>query len=224
MRTSCVFVRALASATILVSLLGCRFTFGNKSADVGPSADKQSYTYSYEQNGCKTGDHEFSSKEDYCKGLLDEGLNNGCAKSMRYEAYKSECGALPADVQGSSGGGSNNDNVDVTSKVDPVIQKALGVLVKSAGIKSGGEYHAYALKLMKDGTCDYSATRGFSAGIDPTAGTTVTTGWSASGASIKIVGVGTGVVSNENGKPVISLTVTEPYLLPTSGAVKLLAP
>ena len=43
-------------------------------------------TYQYEVNGCDTGKHEFDSLAEYCEGLADDDLNNGCAADLREQA------------------------------------------------------------------------------------------------------------------------------------------
>lgn len=64
-----------------------------------PGPSSTTYTYSYEQNGCKTESHSFSSLDAMCKGLIDDSLNKGCARSMRVQAYinkKCDVSQLPA--------------------------------------------------------------------------------------------------------------------------------
>ena len=62
---------------------------GGKSFNVEKNDEK--YRYSFDENGCKTGDHSFKSKSAYCDGLKDEGLNNGCAYRTRMATYQNEC-------------------------------------------------------------------------------------------------------------------------------------
>jgi hypothetical protein len=49
------------------------------------------YKYDYTVNGCDTGEHSFGNKSDYCSGLQNDTLNNGCAASTRQQTYQSEC-------------------------------------------------------------------------------------------------------------------------------------
>ena len=67
---------AMGLLFVAVALLGC-------------GEDK--FTYSYEVNGCKTGEHSFKTKEEYCKALQDNALNNNCALSTRQSTFKNEC-------------------------------------------------------------------------------------------------------------------------------------
>lgn len=78
-------MKLFAFAMIAVGLLaGCA---GSSST----SNDNKSYAYEYEVNGCKTGRHEFGSKNDYCNGLKDDERNNYCAWSFRKEAFEESC-------------------------------------------------------------------------------------------------------------------------------------
>ena len=83
-----------------LALIGCgSFKFGSDDDDdnthVGVDVSKEekssSYAYEFSLNGCETGKQTFDSKKAYCDGLLDEGRNKGCAKSIRHDAYKSGC-------------------------------------------------------------------------------------------------------------------------------------
>lgn len=53
--------------------------------------DSEDYQYEFSVNGCSTGKHSFSSKDDYCKALQDDGLNHGCAKDIRRQTHDREC-------------------------------------------------------------------------------------------------------------------------------------
>ena len=79
------FQRLLQGLT-LVALSSCGFSVGKES---NSSAEKWSYHFT--ENGCDTGEHEYTKKEDYCLALHDEGANRGCAPSMRGEASKKDC-------------------------------------------------------------------------------------------------------------------------------------
>jgi hypothetical protein len=52
----------------------------------GLSTTRESYSYSFEFNGCKTGTHRFNSKAAMCNGLKSQSRNNYCAVGMR-ESY-----------------------------------------------------------------------------------------------------------------------------------------
>ena len=58
----------------------------------GCSKDNQKYTYSYEVNGCDTGEQSAGSLEDHCKNLADDARNHYCADSMRKQTFDQECG------------------------------------------------------------------------------------------------------------------------------------
>jgi hypothetical protein len=70
-----------------------------KNAPLGSPSDfeknsnttTQSYTYSFDSNGCKTGKQEFKSLSSMCTGLLDDKLNKGCARAMRVELHDKKC-------------------------------------------------------------------------------------------------------------------------------------
>ncbi len=52
---------------------------------------KETFKYQYAENGCDTGEHDFASLEEYCRGLRDEDLNRGCAPGLRQSAYQNRC-------------------------------------------------------------------------------------------------------------------------------------
>lgn len=60
-------------------------------------SEDHSDSYNFTVNGCETKEHKFSgSSEDdvrnqLCAALKNEELNNGCAVSLRYEAFKQKC-------------------------------------------------------------------------------------------------------------------------------------
>jgi hypothetical protein len=58
------------------------------------ACQKKNEKFSYEltENGCPTGAHEYSSKSEYCAALRDDRTNNYCARSLREERYKADCG------------------------------------------------------------------------------------------------------------------------------------
>lgn len=65
--------------------------FGKDGASAESEHSEESYQYSYNINGCDTGVRTFSSKADLCAGLLNDQLNNHCAKSARTKQYETEC-------------------------------------------------------------------------------------------------------------------------------------
>lgn len=50
-----------------------------------------SYSYEYNDHGCKTGKQTFASQDEYCKGLMDDELNNNCARESREGTYNQKC-------------------------------------------------------------------------------------------------------------------------------------
>lgn len=55
------------------------------------------FTYELAFNGCSTGKHKLTTKKAYCDALLNDALNNNCAREMRVENYNRHCtGAQPA--------------------------------------------------------------------------------------------------------------------------------
>lgn len=61
------------------------------SVNSGNNGESQTYSYSFEYNGCKTGVKEFSNMTDYCNTLKDDAANNNCARNMRYDEFKQKC-------------------------------------------------------------------------------------------------------------------------------------
>jgi hypothetical protein len=59
------------------------------------------FRYSYNENGCKTGDQSFPSRAALCAGLRDEELNNHCARVLRLREFESlQCkGDFYADLE-----------------------------------------------------------------------------------------------------------------------------
>jgi hypothetical protein len=53
---------------------------------------KETYDYNFTENNCPTNDHQFSSKDEYCKALRNEALNNFCALDQRRQRYQADCG------------------------------------------------------------------------------------------------------------------------------------
>nr|BFD61498.1 hypothetical protein BdHM001_01790 [Bdellovibrio sp. HM001] len=49
------------------------------------------FTYEYHQNGCTTGKQRLTSKAAYCDALLNDALNNNCAREMRVETFNRMC-------------------------------------------------------------------------------------------------------------------------------------
>lgn len=52
------------------------------------SVEEVLFTYELSAGGCTTGYHEFTSFEATCEALLNEDLNNSCAKDKRVSLYE----------------------------------------------------------------------------------------------------------------------------------------
>ena len=76
---------------ITVSLSAC----GSSKTEAQNS--QENLTYDYTENGCKTGSHSFSSLTDYCAGLENNQLNNGCAYDLRKSGFESRCSGTFVD-------------------------------------------------------------------------------------------------------------------------------
>lgn len=50
-----------------------------------------SYSYALNDNGCDTGKRSFSDHDAYCRTLLDDGANSGCAHDMRQQLWNKDC-------------------------------------------------------------------------------------------------------------------------------------
>jgi hypothetical protein len=81
-------VLVLAAALVLSA---CSLEVAGHKVLGGGENKSQNFSYELEQNGCKTGRHEFSSQDDYCNGLKNDALNNYCAINLRYEEFKAKC-------------------------------------------------------------------------------------------------------------------------------------
>lgn len=55
------------------------------------SSEKTEFSYEYKYNGCTTGKRTLSSKKEYCDALLNDALNNNCAREMRIEVFNRQC-------------------------------------------------------------------------------------------------------------------------------------
>lgn len=75
-------IYSLASTAALLTILS--FSACQKKSE--------KFSYDMTQNGCATGQHEFSNKADYCASLKDDRANGFCALSMRRDRYHAECG------------------------------------------------------------------------------------------------------------------------------------
>lgn len=66
---------------------------GYKPSERWPEQGEFSYSFDYSYNGnrCKI-EKQFGNKADYCIGLQDSNLNNGCAAPLRKQSYQTECG------------------------------------------------------------------------------------------------------------------------------------
>jgi hypothetical protein len=79
---------------VLLIALGSVFSACSVSTDkdgVQAQAKSQSLSYDLSENNCDTGNHSFSSAGDYCNGLQNDSLNNGCALSLRQAQFQTDC-------------------------------------------------------------------------------------------------------------------------------------
>ncbi len=85
-------MKTVLNTLVFVTILnyGCSLSHSKNE-----SSETENLSYDFTQNGCATGKQSFSSKTDYCAGLLNDDLNHHCALSMREKTYQSACGELP---------------------------------------------------------------------------------------------------------------------------------
>ncbi|KYG60672.1 hypothetical protein AZI85_11785 [Bdellovibrio bacteriovorus] len=57
-------------------------------------------TYEFKFNGCSTGKHKLLSKKEFCDALLNDALNNNCARELRIEHYNRQCTATQPSSAG----------------------------------------------------------------------------------------------------------------------------
>jgi hypothetical protein len=72
------FVKAACVLVILLMSFRCALRRDNRNQEL-------SYSYSFDVNHCPTGEHRFSTKEEYCSALRDDQLNGGCANQERMQ-------------------------------------------------------------------------------------------------------------------------------------------
>ena len=72
--------------TIMLIILDSCTKNENKSTTELPN-----YFYRYTLNGCDTGKQTFETLLSYCSGLVNEDLNNNCARGFRLERWEKEC-------------------------------------------------------------------------------------------------------------------------------------
>lgn len=54
--------------------------------------------YQFTYNQCSTGKHKVNSKKEYCDALLNDSLNNNCARELRVQAYQQNCTGSQSSV------------------------------------------------------------------------------------------------------------------------------
>lgn len=85
-------MKRLFITTLVLSLSACGGSdSNNQNGGSGFNSQNQTYRYDFEENGCKTKAHEFSSQQAYCEGLKDSRLNEGCAYTLRKIAFRQNC-------------------------------------------------------------------------------------------------------------------------------------
>lgn len=83
----------LKSCLFLANLLGA-FVFMNgcSGSSLTDGLKKQSsFSYELSENGCSTGEKNFSTNDAMCNALKDDALNNYCAQNLRYQKFLSDC-------------------------------------------------------------------------------------------------------------------------------------
>jgi hypothetical protein len=78
---------ALTIMGLIGSIAGC----GDVTVRKAKVRKGSKYSYEYTEGGYSTGRQTFDSLEDYCRGLQDEELNQGCAASQRQTAWAENC-------------------------------------------------------------------------------------------------------------------------------------
>ena len=53
--------------------------------------EDSAYNYSFNVNGCNTGEKNFSTREAMCDSLTNDPVNNNCAENERYTKFLSDC-------------------------------------------------------------------------------------------------------------------------------------
>lgn len=100
-------VKAISILAILgISLSACQKAGSNSNGEAAvasPQGENTSGTpvnlmnfkrsYRYFDWNCSTGLQEFTSRDSFCAALLDEQINNQCARSLRMMTHKLECDA-----------------------------------------------------------------------------------------------------------------------------------
>ena len=81
-------VLMMISSAILTAGCGVDVKTG-ESSGINASSKSESWVYSLEENGCKTGSHQFNSLNEECSGLQNNSLNNNCAYSLRKMTFES---------------------------------------------------------------------------------------------------------------------------------------
>ncbi|KHD88482.1 MAG: hypothetical protein OM95_08180 [Bdellovibrio sp. ArHS] len=72
------------------------------NANPTPSAVvTEELTYEFSFNGCSTGRHKLLSKKEFCDALLNDALNNSCARELRIEHYNRHCTGTQSTSAGS---------------------------------------------------------------------------------------------------------------------------
>lgn len=192
MKTNLLSILAIAFASA-----GCQISNKKDSED---SSEK--YSYDLDINGCATGKQSFNSKSSYCKGLTDEALNKGCAKSERQDMYSRECGQWPANTI--TGPGSTNE------PLVPAVANLLDKRLTGSAVARGNEYFAAALTIRNDRTYVLELARGVTPTVDAAGGTSVESDWKAKGTEIALIGSGDAKAGSVGSKPGVTLITGVP--------------
>lgn len=177
-----------------LSLSACQLDFKKDQ-----KSSSESLSYDFTLNGCATGKHTFSSKDEYCKGLTNESLNKSCALQLRKDLYEQKCGHWPQAT------GEEWSKVDPSS-LDIAVRRILDKRLTGNVVAHGGAYFAFALTVRSDGKYKFEMVRGLDQNIDPSKGSSVESAWSAEGINIDLLGTGKAGAGTFNQAAGVSLT------------------
>jgi hypothetical protein len=82
--------RVATMLALAASGAGCGASV-SPGSDAGVNVSSQNLSYDDNENGCDTGQHSFSSQDDYCNGLENEQLNKSCAQDLRRGDFQKNC-------------------------------------------------------------------------------------------------------------------------------------
>lgn len=91
-------IKILTLISLLLLIKACNFNLhsyetskSNKTLKFESLSENENYSYKYDYGHCTTENHFFTSKEAYCKALINEELNNYCALDQRQNDVQTHC-------------------------------------------------------------------------------------------------------------------------------------